>query len=62
MDWIELATEDQLTALTEKSFQASQVVFKHSTRCSISSVVLRRLEKENPGVVFGSPFSSGLKI
>jgi bacillithiol system protein YtxJ len=52
MDWIELTTEDQLTALTEKSFQASQVVFKHSTRCSISSVVLRRLEKENPAIDF----------
>lgn len=44
MDWINLSTEEQLSALLEKSFSKAQVIFKHSIRCSISSVVKTRLD------------------
>jgi bacillithiol system protein YtxJ len=47
MNWIELTSAEELTALVEKSYHSPQVIFKHSTRCNISSVVLRRLEKED---------------
>jgi bacillithiol system protein YtxJ len=41
VNWIALTSENQLENLTKTS-----VLFKHSTRCSISSSVLRRLEKQ----------------
>lgn len=43
--WIELQTADQLQQLTEQSFQRPQIIFKHSTRCSISSMAKSRLER-----------------
>lgn len=46
MNWNILSTEEELTAVLEKSFTRPQVIFKHSTRCSISSMVKSRLEKE----------------
>jgi bacillithiol system protein YtxJ len=36
-----------LAQLKERSFEVPQLIFKHSTRCSISSVVLKRLERED---------------
>jgi bacillithiol system protein YtxJ len=45
MQWTSLTTEEQLTALVEKSFQQPQVIFKHSTRCAVSSTIKSRLEK-----------------
>jgi bacillithiol system protein YtxJ len=45
MQWIQLTSEQQLQAILEKSHEKPQVIFKHSTRCSISSVALQRLEK-----------------
>lgn len=48
MNWIVLNTEEQLETLIKNSHDKPQVVFKHSTRCSISSVVKKRLEKSNP--------------
>lgn len=45
MNWIPLTTEDQLLLIKEKSFSVPQVIFKHSTRCSTSSMVLNRLER-----------------
>lgn len=45
MNWIALTSEDQLTQLIEQSDTKPQVIFKHSTRCSISSMVLSRLER-----------------
>ncbi len=45
MQWIQLTSEQQLTELAQKSSEKPQVIFKHSTRCSISSVALQRLEK-----------------
>jgi bacillithiol system protein YtxJ len=52
MNWIPLTTEDQLVLIKEKSFSIPQVIFKHSTRCSTSSMVLNRLERaEAPATI-----------
>jgi bacillithiol system protein YtxJ len=45
MPWISLHSEEQLLAIRQKSAERPQVIFKHSTRCSVSSMVLSRLEK-----------------
>ena len=45
MNWIALTTEDQLNDIATKSFATPQVIFKHSTTCSISSMALNRLER-----------------
>lgn len=46
MKWIPLTSNDQLDIIKEKSNLTPQVIFKHSTRCSISSMALNRLERE----------------
>lgn len=45
LPWIFLTTESQLEEITKKSFEKIQVVFKHSTRCSISSVSMNKFVK-----------------
>src|SRR5688572_30576247 len=45
MHWIHLTDEDQLKQVVTKSQIKPQVIFKHSTRCSISAVALQRLQK-----------------
>lgn len=45
MNWISLTEEAQLTTIKELSKQKPQVIFKHSTRCNISSMVKSRLER-----------------
>lgn len=45
MNWIPLEEPDQLAAILTKSESRSQVIFKHSTRCSISKMIKNRLEK-----------------
>jgi bacillithiol system protein YtxJ len=45
MNWIELNDEHQLEEIKEKSKNKPQVIFKHSTRCSISSMAKSRLDK-----------------
>jgi len=45
MNWNILTTEEQLAAILAASHAKPQVIFKHSTRCSISDVVKTRLEK-----------------
>lgn len=44
MNWISLTSIEQLETIKQKSFVKPQVIFKHSTRCPISSMVLSRLE------------------
>lgn len=44
MNWIPLEALEQLDRLISASEEAPQIVFKHSTRCSISATALRRLE------------------
>lgn len=42
--WNVLAERRQLEEIRQKSFAVPQLIFKHSTRCSISSVALNRME------------------
>jgi len=48
MNWIHLTQEAQLQDIVEKSTDKPQVIFKHSTRCSISSMAKGRLERSTP--------------
>ncbi|MCG7858009.1 bacillithiol system redox-active protein YtxJ [Flavihumibacter sp.] len=48
MDWKELNSSAQLAELHKKSFERPLVIFKHSTRCSISSMAKSRLERSSP--------------
>jgi bacillithiol system protein YtxJ len=45
MQWVLLNSSEQLEVLTQESFQQPQIIFKHSTRCSISSIAKKRLEQ-----------------
>ena len=45
MNWIELSDESQLNQILSKSAITPQVIFKHSTRCSISRMAKSRLER-----------------
>lgn len=45
MNWINLTTEEQLQQIKVNSNTKPQVIFKHSSRCSISSVAKNRLER-----------------
>jgi bacillithiol system protein YtxJ len=45
MNWINLTQEEQLQQIKINSKNKPQVIFKHSTRCSISSMAKNRLEK-----------------
>jgi bacillithiol system protein YtxJ len=45
MHWIHLTDEEQLKQIISKSQLKPQVIFKHSTRCSISAVALQRLQR-----------------
>ncbi|TNE53421.1 MAG: bacillithiol system redox-active protein YtxJ [Bacteroidetes bacterium] len=44
LNWIDLNQEEQLRELFEKKGNA--LIFKHSTRCGISSMALSRFESE----------------
>lgn len=46
MNWIELNTVQQLNEIRQKSKDKPQVIFKHSTRCSVSSMAKNRLERK----------------
>lgn len=49
MNWIPLNEEIQLEEIIQRSENTPQVIFKHSTRCSISSMAKSRLDKnDNP--------------
>lgn len=54
MNWISLTDEAMLATIAEQSAHTPQVIFKHSTRCPVSSMALSRLERsEAPsGVAF----------
>lgn len=45
MNWILLTAETQLEQIIIQSALRPQVIFKHSTRCAISSMVKSRLER-----------------
>lgn len=44
MSWKELVSMEQIDSIVTKSQQTPCLIFKHSTRCSISSVAKNRLE------------------
>ena len=46
MNWIQLTSVDQLEEIKQKSHDKPQVIFKHSTRCSVSSMAKHRLERK----------------
>jgi bacillithiol system protein YtxJ len=54
MNWKTLYTEKQLEELRERSATIPQVIFKHSTRCSISAMAKSRLDRspEPDGIEF----------
>ncbi|MDX1363588.1 MAG: bacillithiol system redox-active protein YtxJ [Arenibacter latericius] len=43
--WIPLASMDQLSEIEEKSTQKPQIIFKHSTTCGISRMVMNRFNE-----------------
>ena len=45
MNWIELNDMNQLDTIKKLSFEKPQVIFKHSTRCSVSIMAKNRLDK-----------------
>lgn len=45
MNWIPLTDEAGLEEIKKRSAQKPQVIFKHSTRCSISTMAKSRLER-----------------
>lgn len=47
MNWIQLTTEEQLKDIRQQSHEQPVVIFKHSTRCSISSMAKSRMERED---------------
>ena len=46
-DWNSLTTIEQFNDIVEKSRTKTQAIFKHSTRCGISSGVLKQFEKKS---------------
>ena len=52
INWIPLINEAQSVDIKELSNSRAQVIFKHSTRCTLSSVAKKRLEREiQPGFI-----------
>lgn len=47
MNWQPINTIDQLEQIKSASFTKPQVIFKHSTTCSISRMALDRFERDN---------------
>jgi bacillithiol system protein YtxJ len=45
MKWNKLTEINQLNEINEASFNGNIMIFKHSTRCSISSSALNRVER-----------------
>ena len=46
MDWINLNSVEQLAEINENSKNKTQIIFKHSTRCSVSVFAKRILSDE----------------
>lgn len=45
INWTELSSEDNLQKVIQESHSHPVCIFKHSTRCGISAMVLHRLEQ-----------------
>ena len=46
MNWIPLTDSTQLDEIIKKSYDKPIAIFKHSTRCSVSSMSKRMLERD----------------
>lgn len=46
MNWNKLTSADQLALIDKESSSQNILIFKHSTRCSISDAALGRLERK----------------
>ncbi len=44
VNWLALVTMSQLDEVVKQSFEKPVLLFKHSTRCSVSRMVLRQFE------------------
>ncbi|MEO5789461.1 MAG: bacillithiol system redox-active protein YtxJ [Gelidibacter sp.] len=44
--WINLTTIEQLDEIVERSKTKTQLIFKHSTRCGVSRMVMNHFKKE----------------
>ncbi|MEP7318244.1 MAG: bacillithiol system redox-active protein YtxJ [Panacibacter sp.] len=47
LNWNILTQTEQFVNILEQSYKKPQVLFKHSSRCSVSSVALQRMEKSS---------------
>ncbi len=47
MIWKEFSDLEELETIKKRSSEKTQVIFKHSTRCSISTMAKGRLERAN---------------
>lgn len=45
MQWNKISQEENLRSIQEESFQNPILIFKHSTRCSISSMAFDRMNR-----------------
>ncbi|MEM7107499.1 MAG: bacillithiol system redox-active protein YtxJ [Bacteroidota bacterium] len=54
MNWIEVKEVNKIEELKDESQNNSVVLFKHSTRCPISSMALARLERSWDDAEIGS--------
>ena len=43
--WINLTTVEQLDEIVERSKTKTQIIFKHSTRCGVSRMVMNQFKK-----------------
>lgn len=46
MKWIQLTNYETLESLIDDSVEKPALIFKHSTRCGVSRMVLRQFEKD----------------
>ncbi|MEQ9466915.1 MAG: bacillithiol system redox-active protein YtxJ [Ekhidna sp.] len=54
--WKELISAEQLNELDSASKEKPVVIFKHSTRCSISAMTLNRFERSDIGDLAFEPY------
>jgi len=56
VQWNALNSEEELEAIELKSKERPQFLFKNSPRCGVSSMVLRRFERQSNELIDGADF------
>lgn len=46
-EWIQLESMEQLNEIINNSTKKTQVIFKHSTRCGVSGMIIRQFENRH---------------